>query len=133
MEVFFRWFLVLAISIFTTLCLSGPVFYQKKKVELGDLSILGSDFGSVWTFRLAFYCAALIIYVPMTMLIYWLYDRTEWFAGRWWVISLTLLLADRISSTFLIWYFKNELPDMWMVWGMVSLLFCMTMSTLTRG
>lgn len=113
--------------------LSGPVFYQRALVETGRLEVLGYRFNSIWPFRLAFYLQFFLLYVLLTMAIYWLYDRTDWFGDRLWIISLTFLLADRITSTFWIWYFNKELPDTWMILGMIALAGFMTVSMTQRN
>ncbi len=127
------WLLTLAISIIVTAALSGPVFYQRALVEAGKSEVLGRHFNSIWTFRLAFYAQFLPMYIVLTMAVYWLYDRVDWFENRWWIISLTLFLADRISSTFWIWHFKKQLPDIWMVLGMIALAGFMTVSMTSRN
>lgn len=132
MKILAYWLLTLAISIIVTTALSGPVFYQRVLVEAGKLEVLGRRFDSIWGFRLAFYIHLLPLYVVMTMAIYWLYDRVDWFGNKWWIISLTFLLADRISSTFWIWRFNKELPDAWMILGMLALAGFMTISMARR-
>ena len=133
MKIMVYWLLTLAISIIVTAALSGPVFYQRVLVEAGKSEVLGRHFNSIWTFRIAFYLQFFPLYVVLTMAIYWLYDRIDWFGNRWWIISLTLLLADRITATFWIWYFNKELPDMWMILGMIALAGFMTISMTQRG
>ena len=133
MKIMVYWLLTLAISIIVTAALSGPVFYQRVLVETGKSEVLGRHFNSIWTFRIAFYLQFFPLYVVLTMAIYWLYDRIDWFGNRWWIISLTLLLADRITATFWIWYFNKELPDMWMILGMIALAGFMTISMTQRG
>lgn len=133
MKILAYWFLTLGASIVVCAALSGPVFYQRILVEAGKQEVLGHYFNSVWTFRVAFYLQFLPLYIVMTMGVYWLYDRAGWFGNRWWIISLTLLLADRISTTFWIWHFKRELPDIWMILGMIALAGCMAVSMATRN
>ena len=133
MKILAYWLLTLAISIIVTAALSGPVFYQRALVEVGKLEVLGRHFDSIWMFRLAFYGQFLPLYVALTMAVYWLYDRVDWFGNRWWIISLTFLLAERISSTFWIWHFNKELPDIWMILGIIALAIFMTISMTQRS
>lgn len=133
LKVLVYWLFVLAISIIVTAALSGPVFYQRALVEAGKSAVLGYRFNSIWIFRLAFYGHLIPLYVILTMAVYWLYDRVDWFGNKWWIISLTLFLADRISSTFWIWHFNKELPDTWMILGMFALLGFMTLSMASRN
>lgn len=133
MKILAYWVLTLAIGIIVYAALSGPVFYQRTLVEAGKLEVLSHRFNSIWAFRLAFYGQFLPLYIVLTMAIYWLYDRVDWFGNRWWVISLTLLLADRISTTFWIWHFNKELPDIWMILGMIALAGFMTISMTSRN
>lgn len=133
MKILSYWFLTLALSVIVTAALSGPVFYQRALVEAGKLEVLGRHFSSIWTFRLAFYSQFLPMYIALTMAVYWLYDRVDWFENRWWIISLTLLLADRFTSAFWIWHFKKELPDAWMILGMIALFGLMTISMTSRN
>lgn len=133
MKILAYWLLTLAMCIIVTAALSGPVFYQRALVEAGKLDVLGRRFHSIWTFRLAFYGQFLLLYVLLTMSVYWLYDRVDWFGNKWWIISLTFLLADRITTTFWIWHFNKELPDMWMVLGMVALAGFTTISMTSRN
>ena len=133
MKIMACWILTLAISIIITAALSGPVFYQRVLVEAGKLEALGRHFNSIWIFRVAFYLQFFPLYVLLTMAIYWLYDRVDWFGNRWRVISLTFLLAERISSTFWIWHFNKELPDIWMILGIIALAIFMTISMTQRS
>jgi len=133
MKIMACWILTLAISIIITAALSGPVFYQRVLVEAGKLEALGRHFNSIWIFRVAFYLQFFPLYVLLTMAIYWVYDRVDWFGNRWWVISLTFLLAERISSTFWIWHFNKELPDIWMILGIIALAIFMTISMTQRS
>ena len=133
MKILAYWLLTLAISIIVAAALSGPVFYQRILVETGKLEVLGRHFNSIWMFRVAFYLQFFPLYVLLTMAIYWLYDRVDWFGNRLWVISLTFLLAERISSTFWIWHFNKELPDIWMILGMIALAGFMTVSMAQRN
>lgn len=133
MKILAYWILTLAISIVVTAALSGPVFYQRALVETGKLEVLSHSFNSIWAFRLAFYGQFLPLYVILTMAVYWLYDRVDWFGNKWWIISLTFLLADRITSTFWIWHFNKELPDIWMILGMIALAGFMTVSMTSRN
>ena len=133
MKIMACWILTLAISIIITAALSGPVFYQRALVEVGKLEVLGRHFNSIWIFRVAFYLQFFPLYVLLTMAIYWVYDRVDWFGNRWWIISLTFLLAERISSTFLIWHFNKELPDIWMILGIIALAIFMTISMTQRS
>ena len=86
----------------------------------------------IWEFRIAFWVQSLLIYGPATMVIFWLYDFPVWFYGLTWVISMTLLLADRISTTGWIYFFNRELPDGWMILGMILLVACMIMSIVSH-
>ena len=133
MKIMACWILTLAISIIITAALSGPVFYQRVLVEAGKLEALGRHFNSIWIFRVAFYLQFFPLYVLLTMAIYWVYDRVDWFGNRWWIISLTFLLAERISSTFWIWHFNKELPDIWMILGIIALAIFMTISMTQRS
>lgn len=133
MKILAYWIMTLAISVIVCAALSGPVFYQRTLVESGKLEVLGQSFNFIWTFRIAFYLQFFPLYVALTMAIYWLYDRVDWFGNKWWVVSLTLLLADRISTTFWIWRFNKELPDTWMILGMIALAGFMTISITSRN
>jgi len=128
-----HWFLVLAVSITVSAGLMGPIFYQRVLVEAGKLKVLGYNFDSIWTFRLVFYLQFFPLYVVLTLAIYWLYDRANWFGNKWWIISLTFLLSERVATTFWIWHFKKELPDVWMVAGMLALLIFMAISMSQRN
>lgn len=133
MKILAYWILTLTITVIVCAALSGPVFYQRALVEAGKLEVFSHRFNSIWAFRLAFYGQFLLLYVALTMAVYWLYDRVDWFGNRWWIISLTFLLADRISATFWIWRFNKELPDIWMILGMIALAGFMTISMASRN
>lgn len=133
MLVFLCWLFTYIAALFITLTLSWSIFYQNYIFEKASpLTIFGNPVSSMWTFRLAFYLLFIPLHLTCYMLICWLYSKVNWFGGQLWIVSLTFLVADRVSTTFWIWYFNNELPDMWVIWGMVSLLFCMTMSAVSH-
>ena len=127
------WLLTLLISTIVATAFSGPMFYQRALIDTGKLEVFGHHFNSIWKFRFAFYLQIFPLYFVLTMALYWLYDRADWFENKWWIITLTLLFAGRISETFWIWHFRKELPDVWMLLGMLALAGFMAISMSQRN
>lgn len=128
------WFLVYCCTAIITLTLSWSVFYPNYLyITSGTIPFFASKISSIWTLRLYFYFLFLPIHLICFLSICWVYSRVHWFGGKIWIISLTFLISERLSSVFWIWYFNRQLPDMWMVWGMVSLLFCLAMSAYSHS
>lgn len=133
MQILLYWFTTYISAIAITLTLCWSIFYTNNLfMTSGSFVILGNQITSVWGVRIFFYFLFLPIHLICFLSICWVYSKANWFDGKLWVISITFLIADRLSTAFWIWYFKSELPDMWMVWGMVSLLFCMSMSAVSH-
>ncbi len=129
-----RWLAIFIVGAITSLSFQWPLYYQRSLIEQKKLVVLGHHFTSVWTFLVGFYFLFWPLWFLMTFVMFWLIGRAVWFDNRLWIIHLTIFVGGQFAAGFGIHYFnKGELPDVWVIMGILFFIFCMIMSAVTHA